>query len=91
MVSPPSNPNSFPLKYSITPSISILSPEGAAASSGIFHGVHIPGPDYAQLVAPFGGHGERVEDSSQLVAALRNALAAVNEGRIALVDVVLDI
>mgnify|MGYP000574879541 CR=1 FL=1 len=36
-------------------------------------------------------HGERVEDSSQLVPALRNALAAVNEGRIALVDVVLDI
>ena len=66
-------------------------PEGYAASSGIFHGVHIPGPDYAQLVAPFGGHGERVEEPSQLVPALRNALAAVNEGRIALVDVVLDI
>ena len=66
-------------------------PDGAAASSGIYHGVHIPGPDYAQLVAPFGGHGERVEDPSQLVPALRNALAAVNEGRIALVDVVLDI
>ena len=66
-------------------------PEGDAASSGIFHGVHIPGPDYAQLVAPFGGHGERVEEPSQLVPALRNALAAVNEGRIALVDVVLDI
>ena len=66
-------------------------PEGAAASSGIYHGVHIPGPDYAQLVAPFGGHGERVEDPSQLVPALRKALAAVNEGRIALVDVILDI
>ena len=66
-------------------------PEGDAASSGIFHGVHIPGPDYAKLVSPFGGHGERVEEPSQLVPALRNALAAVNEGRIALVDVVLDI
>ncbi len=66
-------------------------PEGDAASSGIFHGVHIPGPDYAKLVAPFGGHGERVDDPTQLVPALRNALAAVNDGRIALVDVVLDI
>ena len=66
-------------------------PKGDAASSGIFHGVHIPGPDYAQLVAPFGGHGDKVEDPSQLVPALRNALAAVNEGKIALVDVVLDI
>ena len=64
-------------------------PAGAAARSDIWHGVHIPGPDYAQLVAPFGGYGVRVEDPEQLIPALQTALAAVQEGRIALVDVAL--
>jgi len=66
-------------------------PDGAAVSSGIYHGVHIPGPDYAKLVDPFNGYGERVEDPSKLKQALKNGLAAVNEGKIALVDVVLSI
>ena len=65
-------------------------PDGDAAQSGIWHGVHIPGPDYAKLVEPFGGYGERVEDPEQLHQALRNGLAAVQEGRIALIDVVLN-
>ncbi len=64
-------------------------PEGVAAQSGIFHGVHIPGPDYGQLAAPFGGYGERVEDPSQLNQALENGLRAVQEGRTAVLDVVL--
>ena len=66
-------------------------PGGAAATSGIYHGVHIPGPDYAKLVDPFHGYGERVEDPSKLKQALKNGLAAVNEGKVALVDVVLSI
>ena len=66
-------------------------PGGAAATSGIYHGVHIPGPDYAKLVDPFQGYGERVEDPSKLKQALKNGLAAVNEGKVALVDVVLSI
>ena len=49
----------------------------------------IPGPNYAELVAPFGGHGERVEDPAEVVPALERALKAVNQGRLALVDVVL--
>ena len=65
-------------------------PDGIAAESGIWHGVHIPGPDYARLVEPFGGYGERVDDPSQLHQALRNGLAAVQEGRIALIDVALN-
>jgi acetolactate synthase-1/2/3 large subunit len=64
-------------------------PDGDAATSGIFHGVHIPGPDYAQLVAPFGGYGERVEEPGQLRLALYQALEAVKSGRMALLDVVL--
>jgi acetolactate synthase-1/2/3 large subunit len=64
-------------------------PDGDAATSGIFHGVNIPGPDYAQLVAPFGGYGQRVEEPGQLRLALHQALEAVNSGRTALLDVVL--
>ena len=64
-------------------------PKGDAAESGIFHGVHIPGPDYGQLAAPFGGYGERVEDPAQLKQALLNGLGAVQEGRTAVIDVVL--
>ena len=65
-------------------------PDGAAATSGIFHGVYIPGPDYSQLVAPFGGYGERVEDPTKLKSALQNGLDALKRGQIALIDVVLD-
>ncbi len=64
-------------------------PQGTAAATGIFHGVNIPGPNYAQLVEPFDGYGERVEDPAKLRPALQNALAAVNKGKVALVDVVL--
>ena len=45
-------------------------PDGVAARTGIHHGVDIPGPNYAELVAPFGGHGERVEDPEELQPAL---------------------
>ena len=65
-------------------------PDGDASRAGIWHGVHIPGPDYARLVEPFGGYGERVDDPARLADALRNGLAAVQEGRIALIDVVLN-
>ena len=64
-------------------------PGGVAETTGVFHGVHIPGPNYAQLVEPFGGHGERVDDPAMLKPALEKALAAVNAGQVALVDVVL--
>lgn len=65
-------------------------PDGAAAASGIFHGVRKTGPDYARLVEPFGGYGERVDEPSKLKAALQDGLDAVMGGQIALIDVVLD-
>jgi thiamine pyrophosphate-dependent acetolactate synthase large subunit-like protein len=64
-------------------------PDGDAAKSGIFHGVDIPGPDYQDLASPFGGHGERVEDPKRLAGAIKDAQAAVAEGRVAILDVVL--
>ena len=64
-------------------------PEGAAAKTGIFHGVDIPGPDYQGLADPFGGHGERVEDPKRLSGAIKDGLAAIAEGRVAILDVAL--
>ena len=64
-------------------------PEGTAVQSGIFHGVDLPGPNYAELAAPFGGYGERVEDPRRLKAAIQSGLSAVAEGRVAILDVVL--
>ena len=66
-------------------------PDGDAATSGIYHGVHIPGPDYPSLVTPFGGYGERVEDPLKLKQALQNGLDAVNQGKVALIDVALEV
>ena len=64
-------------------------PQGSSVTSGVFYGVDVPGPNYAQLVEPFGGYGERVEDPGKLKMALQNALVAVESGKVALVDVVL--
>lgn len=64
-------------------------PDGDAAKSGIFHGVDIPGPDYQELTSPFGGHGERVEDPKRLAGAIKDAQAAVAEGKVAILDVAL--
>ena len=64
-------------------------PNGTAVETGIYHGVDIPGPDYSELARPFGGHGERVEDPSRLKGALLEAQAAVDSGRVAIVDVAL--
>ena len=66
-------------------------PDGDAETSGIYHGVYIPGPDYQKLVEPFGGHGERVEDPTQLIPALERGLKAVQDGKMDIVDVVLSI
>lgn len=63
-------------------------PDGAAAKTDTFHGTHINAPDFAQVAAAFGGHGERVEDPDQLEAAIRTALEAVDNGKPAILDVV---
>ena len=65
-------------------------PDGVAAKTRIHHGVDITGPNYADLIKPFGGHSERVEDPAELKPALERALAAVNGGTTALVDVIVN-
>ena len=65
-------------------------PEGWAVRTGKFIGTSIvPQPDYALLARAFGGHGEKVERPGEVRAALERGLAAIEQGRLALVHVVL--
>ena len=62
-------------------------PEGASASADLHFGVTIDGPDYEQLGGHFGFHGRRVEKREELPGALKGALAATNDGRTAILNV----
>src|SRR6185437_14467397 len=46
-----------------------------------------PTPDYAAIAPAFGAHGECVADRGQLEPAIRRAMTAVEQGRLALLDV----
>jgi acetolactate synthase-1/2/3 large subunit len=64
-----------------------LYPQGAAVTHRNHVGSPIaPNPDYGQLAALFGGHGETVAEPAQIRAAVERAVAAVREGRPAIVD-----
>lgn len=64
-------------------------PKGAAVQHDVWHGVHINGPEYSELGKPFGFHGQRVEKSSELVAALKAGLASIQSGTTSILNVVL--
>ncbi|HET7881257.1 MAG TPA: thiamine pyrophosphate-dependent enzyme [Acetobacteraceae bacterium] len=49
-----------------------------------------PTPDYAKLAPAFGAHGECVSEPAQLEAAIRRGIEAVQQGRLALLDVRLE-
>ena len=49
-----------------------------------------PTPDYAALAPAFGGYGECVSEPAQLEPAIRRAIAAVQGGQLALLDVRLE-
>ena len=63
-------------------------PEGISAETGVHVGISIPGPDYAAVMAALGGHGERVESPDRLQPAIAEALKHVEDGRPALLDVI---
>jgi acetolactate synthase-1/2/3 large subunit len=63
-------------------------PEGRAATAAKMPLSSLePAPDYPKLVEAYGGHGEHVDDPTELAAALRRALAVTATGRQALVSV----
>ena len=63
-------------------------PDGVSANKGLHFGVTIDGPEYEKLGSHFGFHGERVEYHAELEIALRSALTATQEGRTAILNVV---
>lgn len=63
-------------------------PEGVSAAHNIYPGREITGLDYEALAPVFGGFGRKVEDPAALPAALKEGMAAVAEGRTAIINVV---
>jgi acetolactate synthase-1/2/3 large subunit len=67
--------------------IMIHFPKGKAVKARKFTGTSIaPRPDYAMLMQAYGGHGEAVERPADVRPALLRGLAALKEGRPALID-----
>jgi len=64
-------------------------PQGVGAKNRLFYGEPVNEFAYEELPKLFGGFGARVEDAAQLRPALEQASAAVREGKIALVNVLL--
>jgi acetolactate synthase-1/2/3 large subunit len=64
-------------------------PDGVGVRHGLFLGEGICGTDYEQLAGLFGGFGIRIEDAAGLKPGLEQAHAAVRDGRMAIVNVIL--
>ena len=62
-------------------------PDGIAASSGIFYGTKINGPDYSELGRPFGFGGRCVSKASELKDAIGDAMKDVTAGKTAILNV----
>ena len=71
--------------------VTLYFPGGNAAKSGKFAGTSIlPRPDYALLAQAYGGYGEKVDKPGEVRAALKRGLKEVAQGRLALLNMVLD-
>jgi len=62
-------------------------PDGVAEAEQMYLGSKLNAPDLATLGAPFGLHGERVEDPAKLKGAMQAALKKVQEGTTAILNV----
>ncbi len=68
-----------------------LFPEGHSVAAGNAVGTRFDmPPDFAELARACGAHGERVETIKDLAGALERGFAALDAGRVALVDVLID-
>ena len=65
-------------------------PDGVAKDADMWHGVHIDGPDYAELGRPFGFPGWKVDNAGKLKGAIEGALCAVKDGKTAILNVILN-
>jgi len=64
-------------------------PDGVAMGADMYHGVHIDGPDYAELAHPFGLYGQKVEKLGELPGAVQAGLKAMKDGKTAILNVCL--
>ncbi|MET0500545.1 MAG: thiamine pyrophosphate-binding protein [Candidatus Binatia bacterium] len=63
-------------------------PDGFAVKNQDFIGISInPSPDYATVARAFDGYGEKVEEPSEVRAALQRGLKAIAGGQMALIDI----
>lgn len=63
-------------------------PQGHAAAANLMPLTSLePSPDFAAVGRACGGHGARIEDPAELPRALDRALAEIDSGRFALLDV----
>ena len=66
-------------------------PEGWSVKHDRYYGVGTkPGPRYEKLAEAFDGYGETVEDPSDVKPALLRGLSHVKNGKLALLDVILE-
>jgi acetolactate synthase I/II/III large subunit len=64
-------------------------PDGVAKEADLWHGVTIDGPNYAELVKPFGLHGQTVDKPGDLKRAIAASLDAVKGGKSSVMNVML--
>ncbi|NND48624.1 MAG: thiamine pyrophosphate-binding protein [Rhizobiales bacterium] len=65
-------------------------PGGVAEENDLFYGAPINGPKYGELAAPFDAVGIRIENANELKDGFAQARAAIEAGRTAIVDVVME-
>lgn len=64
-------------------------PSGTAMTTDDYYGVHIKGVKYEEAAAMVGGYGKRVERPVELKGALQEALACVQSGKTAILNVIM--
>jgi len=63
-------------------------PSGTSRATKDYYGVNIQGPSYEEAAAMVGGFGARVERPADLKPALQKALAAIQSGKIAILNLI---
>jgi acetolactate synthase-1/2/3 large subunit len=64
-------------------------PSGTAIATKDYYGVNIKGLKYEEAAAMVGGYGKRVESPAELKGALREALASIEAGKTAILNVIM--
>jgi len=65
-------------------------PQGVSADNNLYFGHPVTDLEYSELPKLFGGYGRRVEKADELADALKGGLEAINSGRTALLNVMVD-